>query len=499
MEMQFEKTICACLAPVVQEVQNQESTQEIKLSDGMPDIGRVIGSWGQVILRGKEWRGDCIALTGGVMAWVLYAPEDGSTPRCLDTWIPIQMKWDLPDGAREGEIRVSCLLRSVDARSVSPRKLMVRAGVAALGQAMSPMEAEVFHPEALPGDVELLKHTYPVRLHKEAGEKTFLLDEELTLPASCPAPEKLLCYQMQPQVTDQKVMANKVVFRGNGNLHVLYASEEGQLFGWDFELPFSQFAELTGEYSTDARAEISLCVTSLDLELDTEGHLRLKAGLVAQHLVDDRENLELTEDAYSTGRDVEVKLEALELPAVLDSRGENLYGEQTIPADANVIVDSMFLPDFPRQRKMDTGIRLEMPGQFQVLYYAGDGSLHSGTARWEGSHQIGTGEDCRLLLDVSPIGRPQVTIGDGTLAVKGELQLKQLCRMEQGIPMAAALQLGEQRSPDPTRPSVILRRVREERLWDIAKGCGSTVRAIRQANGIQDEPAENQMLLIPVI
>ena len=499
MELQFEKKLCGCLHTVVREVQNQEGTQEIKLSDAMPDVGRVIGSWGQVILRGKEWRGDCISLTGGVMAWVLYAPEDGTGPRCLDTWIPFQMKWDLPEGVREGEIRVSCLLRSVDARSVSPRKLMVRAGVGALGQAMSPMEAEVSIPSQVPEDVELLKHTYPVRLPREAGEKTFLLDEELTLPGSCPAPEKLLCFQLQPQVTDKKVMANKVVFRGNGNLHVLYRSDEGKICCWDFELPFSQFAELNGEFTADARAEVSLCVTSLDLELDDEGKLRLKAGLVAQYLVDDRENLELTEDAYSPRRDVGVQMAELALPALLDSGSENIFGEQTIPADADTVVDAVFLPDHPRQRRMDAGVRLELPGQFQVLYYAPDGSLQSGTARWEGSHMIPAGEDSRVELDTAPVGRPQVTVGNGTLELRGEMQLKQSTHSAAGLPMAASVQLGEQRTPDPARPSVILRRARKDRLWDIAKSCGSTVGAIRKANGLKEEPAEDQMLLIPVI
>ena len=498
MELQFEKRLCRCLRPVTQEAHNQEGTQEIKLSDAMPDIGRVISTWGQVILRGKEWRGDSIALSGGVMAWVLYAPEDGTGPRILDIWIPFQMKWDLPEGTPEGEIRVNCLLRSLDARSTSPRKIMVRSGVAALAQALAPMEAETCVPGEIPEDVELLRNTYPVRLPREAGEKTFLLDEELTLPGSCPAPEKLLCYQLQPQVTDKKVMANKVVFRGNGNLHILYTSEEGKLFCWDFELPFSQFAELNGEYSADAKVEITLCVTSLDLELDDEGKLRLKAGIVVQYLVDDWEMLELTEDAYSPSRNVEVRHQSLELPAILESRGENIFGEQTIPGEANTVIDAQFYPDLPRQRKMETGLRLELPGLFQVLYYGDDGSLQSGTARWEGSHTIESDENCRLFLDVVPGTRPQVSPGGGTIGVKGEFQLNQVCMTGEGMPMVTALQLGDNLVPDPGRPSVILRRAGKERLWDIAKGSGSTVAAIRMANGLKEEPAEDQMLLIPV-
>ena len=69
----------------------------------------------------------------------------------------------------------------------------------------------------------------------------------------------------------------------------------------------------------------------------------------------------------------------------------------------------------------------------------------------------------------------------------------------QQIPMVTGLELGEARQPDPGRPSLILRRSDDRRLWDIAKESGSTMAAIRRANGLQEEPMPGQMLLIPVL
>ena len=103
MELEFEKRGILFLKPLLQEVQTQEQTQELRLSDGMPDLGRTLGTWGQVILRSKEWQGDRVSISGGVMAFVLYVPEDGSEIRTLESWIPFQMKWDLPQGQREGD------------------------------------------------------------------------------------------------------------------------------------------------------------------------------------------------------------------------------------------------------------------------------------------------------------------------------------------------------------------------------------------------------------
>jgi hypothetical protein len=44
----------------------------------------------------------------------------------------------------------------------------------------------------------------------------------------------------------------------------------------------------------------------------------------------------------------------------------------------------------------------------------------------------------------------------------------------------------------------LLCRSGKDALWDIAKRCGSTVAAIRAANGIETEPMDDRMLLIPV-
>jgi hypothetical protein len=61
-----------------------------------------------------------------------------------------------------------------------------------------------------------------------------------------------------------------------------------------------------------------------------------------------------------------------------------------------------------------------------------------------------------------------------------------------------ALEAGEAKTPDPHRPSLILRRAGKDDLWQIAKASGSTVADIQKANNLQTEPDADQMLLIPI-
>ena len=498
MELQFNKTSCKCLSRAAREVKNEELTQELKLSDGMPDIGRVLAAWGQMIVRSKEWRAGTASVSGGVMIWVMYAPEDGSDPRCVDTWIPFTLKWDVSDAEREGTIRVMPLLRFADSRALSARKMMVRAGVAAMGDILFPTETDVYQAEEVPVDVELLKKVYPVRIPKESGEKTFLMDEDMTVPGSVPVPEKILCYTFQPEITEKKVMAGKVVFRGNGNLHLLYRCSEGRIHCWDFELPFSQFQELDGELGGEAQVDAAMAVTSLELDLNEEGRLRLKCGLVCQYVVDDRCLLELSADAYSPHRQVEVHLDSLQLPAILDDRRENISAEQSIQGQSGQVVDVAFLPDFPRQRRMGEEIAFEIPGLFQVLYYGNDDSLQSASARWEGNFTLGAGEDSQIDAVIAPQGRPSASAGSDGIELRGQLQMHAGTTTDRGIPMVTGLEIGEMQEPDPGRPSLILCRPGGEGLWELAKRCSSTVNAIRQANSLEEEPGEDRILLIPV-
>ena len=495
MELEFEKEKVSYLGDAVREIQNVEVTQELKLPDGLPDVGRILASWGQEILRGKEWRMDSILLTGGVMVWVLYAPEEGGSAQILNTWIPFQMKWDLPENTQEGRIRTKCLTRFVDARSVSPQRVMVRCGVGALAEALVPAEAEISRPGEVPEGVELLRSKYPIVLPREAGEKAFFLEEELT-PVGA---EKILYYTLSPEIQEQKVMGNKIAFRGNGNLHVLYTGEDGEVSSQDFLLPFSQFAELEGSYGSDALANIIPAVTELELELDDEGKLRLKAGLLGQYVVEEPSVLETVEDAYSIGRDLNMERIEANLPATAESRNENIFGEQTVPAQDGREVDTRILPDFPRQRRMENGMNLVFPGSFQTLYYGEDGTIQSAGGRFETERNLRSDEAARVTAFPEKPGEPQISFGNGAMSFRAEIPVHIATETARGIPMVMGLELGEEQARDPDRPSIILRRSDGTRLWDIAKKAGSTVEAIRKANSLEGEPAPGQMLLIPVI
>lgn len=498
MELQFNKTVCPCLRRVISQVQTQEQTQEVRLPDAMPDIGKVLGCWGQVLIRGKEWRSGGMNVSGGVMAWVLYAPEDGTGPRSLDTWIPFQMKWEFPDTQRDGTICVMPRLMSMDARSVSARKVMLRAGLSVLGEALEPVQTEVFLPDGAPEDVQLLRQVYPMELPQEAGEKDFQMDEEVPIGANSENVRKIIRYSMDPGIAEQKVVSGKLVFRGSCALHMLYASGDGSLHTWDGELPFSQFTDLDREYGNHAVCRICAVPTGMELDTDEEGKLHMKCGIAAQYVVYDRTMVEVVEDAYSPQRKLNLHTQELRLPVLLDTHQEQVSFHHSIRAEGQRILDAAAFWEHPAVRQSGDSAQAEAGVQYQVLYYDENGSLQSAGGRSEETWSLPSdrNNDVQIRMEA---GRPVPVFGADAVEISGELRVEAFVTSERGISMVTALELGEQETPDQNRPSLILRRAGECRLWDLAKECGSTVDAIRQANRLQQEPAANQVLLIPVL
>lgn len=495
MQLQFEKKEVACLTQVLRAVKDLELTQEIRLTEDLPDVSRVLAGWGQVILRGKEWQGSRMAVSGGIQATVLYAPEDGTDPQSVDVWIPFQMKWDGAETDREGPMRVQARIRFVDGRNLSARKILVRCGISCLAEGLTPRRTEIYAPGQVPEDVQLLRRCYPVRLDREAGEKAFSL-EQLIEPGSMPVRRILAC-SFQPELSEARVSGDKVALRGVGNAHLVYYDPENRIRTRDIEMPFSQLGELENTYADDAQADVLLAVTGLETDMEAD-QISLKCGLVAQYMISGRSMVELTEDAYSLRRDVGIRQEELRLPMILDETRERISARGALSDLDMEAVDVEFRPGFPKLRREGDCTQLELPGRFQILGYDREGKIRCACLPWEGTASLRADPSGQIDALALPAGQPQWSATGNGIEARAEVQLVAVTRSGRGLPMITALELGAERDADRDRPALILCRPGERGLWEIAKTAGSRVDAIRAANALSGDPEDDRMLLIPI-
>lgn len=482
MELQWNKTPCPYLHTQIRQVQTLEETQELRLPEELPDIGRVLCAWGQCVVRGKQWRGDGMQASGGVTVSVLYLPEDGSVARCVESWLPFQAKWSFPQTRREGAMRIATLLQGVDARTLSARKMMLRANISLLGEALEPTEAEIYAPAELPTGIEVLANVYPAVLPREAGEKQFTIEDEIHIPGV----SKWVSFSMQPEVTEQNVVGSRVVIRGNGHLRYVYLDEQGEIRSGNLDIPFAQFADLDRDYDNEATADLMLCVSGMEPETG-EDSLHIQCSVTAQYLIKDRALLEIIEDAYSPTRELSLEIQTLKLPMELENRVEGLDADPVF--QEGKVLDMMFLPEYPVQYRDGDMVNLEIPAQFRFLYQDPEGNLQSATENWSTTLTVPAAENTQL--------QPTITsIEPSSNSARMKLNLQTWA--DQQIPMISGLTVGGSKPLEEARPSLILRPMDTDSLWELAKETGSTMDAIRKANGLTQEPRQGQMLLIPV-
>lgn len=500
MQVQFPKKAVTSLRCILSQAQSAEESQQLRIPEPMADIDRILGAWGQILVRGKEWREDYISVSGGTMVWVMYLPEgESQAPQMVQAWLPFQMKWDIPHTKVDGKIRILPLLESVDARSTSARKMVVRASVNILAEAYTEEECDAFLPEDLPEDVCVLKKTYPLLLTRECGEKIFEMEEDLTLPQSAPPIAEILRFSFHPELIDQKVLSGKVVFRGSGLAHILYRSEEGELCTWDFEIPFAQYDTLETEYEQDARCRVLPVVTALELEHRPGGELRLKAGICGQYMICDFTHLTFAADAYCIHGETSVQQEVLDIPAVLEIKQHTIPVEMNMPITASRVIDTSFYPGYSKIINQTDIAAVDITGTFCVLYQDENGHLQGKTQRWQGECKYPAATNVQLSCHLQPSGIPRTGTASADTLIKSNLYLDALFSTENRIPMVAGVEVGEKKTPDPNRPCLIMQKMGNTSLWELAKKNGSTVEKIRSANHLEEAAQPGQILLIPVL
>jgi hypothetical protein len=282
-------------------------------------------------------------------------------------------------------------------------------------------------------------------------------------------------------------------------LHVLYCGEDGQLHTWQQELPFSQYTELDKDHSAYAQSWILPILTGLELEQLPEQKLSIKAAIAAQYVIFDRVVLDITQDAYSPQRSVDVQLQELKLPIRLDCVQQQVSLSQQLPVEMAQPLDVCYMYRHPHCTHEDDAAKIQMEGQFQLTYQDGDGNLQSAYAKAEGDWSLPSDDENTMHCRVCGSTQPVAVVGADSVELAVEQTVEAAAFAEKGMPMVVGLELGELIQPDPKRPSLILRRTADDSLWDIAKECSTTVEAIKKANQLADEPQRDTVLLIPIM
>lgn len=501
MELIMQEQSLRYLSRVLCETVQIEQTADIIVPDSYPDAERVVDSFGNALIRNAECVGTSVSVVGSVQSGVLFVTQEGEV-HSLQTNVPFSVRKELPQGQEDCKLQCNCTVRAVDARLLNSRKLLLRVTLACTLCAYKDTERSVFDVPEASERLQLKRMELPLRMPLALGEKSFSVNEELELPSGKPAIARVMKALARTQLMEQKAVGSKAVFKGELCVHVLYADRDEALHTHDWQLPFSQYAELERDMD-DAELQTALSLTSFEAEQDGQAEctrLFLSAGLLAQCTAIGEQKITWIEDAFCTDAELSAQYDKWEMSGLLDLQSMRETVSASVQEPAASVVDAWVYPSDLSKQRVQEGVDIQLPLCCNVLYYDPEGALQSRSLRPSLQMRLPLHENGNCRVESLELGELYCNASGGGIEMRMPLQLRVECCAEHPIRAVCGGEMSEAVQEKGRKPAVILRRTEEsEELWDIAKACRTSVKAIEQANALEGAsiPA-NTMLLIPM-
>lgn len=502
MELAFEQKQASCLRRTAHLALAQEQTQELIIPDSMPDASRTLICYAQPELQSKTSRAGSLLVTGNLRTSCLYMDEAGGV-QLLTAELPFTVKLESGELQETTQTTVRCTVRSADSRLINSRKVLLRVSVLAQADGYEPDTRTVRTLKDPPACLQLKQQTYSDLVPVELAERMFQLSEELTLPEGRPPVARLADCSLQLTVTEQNLVGSKAVMKGTAHLRLSYLEEQGKLCTVSLSVPFSQYCQLEGDYEDSETLSVTLCVTGVQLEPvmnEQSQKLLFGAGILAQCVVLQPQQLTVCEDAYATKGDFHPEWQEQERLMRLDCQTLREPVRQSFPAQAGAVLDCRVYPDAQAIERTADGVIVHTPLRADVVYTDEDGAVRAETFRTEVSCQTALCENgiCEASAELTPEVYAAAAGGAIELHCDAVFALQTFSRQKLQELSGGTLE------PAPARgansPSVVICRSRAQQdLWSLAKQYRTTAQAIKSANHLtQPEVEAGRLLLIPM-
>ena len=507
MELEFELDSFRYYDKLADMTLCQEETLESIVPDACPDILRIVDVWGESEVGEKYVKENYAIVSGNVRAVILYQPEAGDFLGHIEVCLPFTCQLEVKGLTERGVIQAYPRLRSAEARALNPRKVLLRVDLAVGIHAFQPVEQYVCSGAISDDEYGICQNL----LHEETDvvvsveEKTFTFTDSIKIGNSQTGNLQVLAMRAKPASIESKHIGNKLIFKGNIDLSLMYQEGEGALNISNESIPFSQVMELL-EYGDDTDSLIDVELTGMNWQSSDseEGKFDLSFELLAQIQIQSKQSVTLLHDLYSTVYHMETKTREQKLWKLVEQAVRPQAVRELMETEELVrsVIDSSLTVGSLTQSRDGGQICLQAEAWVSVLYMDDKQQLQRAkkmipvSTRFECPEPIQCSYTCIGSGDVFAV--PAV----GGIELRFAVEFHCRTRMPKLVSCVEEARLGNMRCAEAGRiPSVVLRLASEgEGIWDIAKAYGTTIEQIIVANELESEllPA-GKMLLIPKV
>lgn len=503
MEVGLNKTGFSCYDKTFSQTLRKEESQDSVVPDTMPDIGEILESSGSLMIRSKDIGEGGVRISASIAANVVYKSDGEERVCALELSVPVSVSVE-DEGIRDDqECTAEINILSIDTRVLNPRKVLVRAEICAQIDCYTLGKMELCQDtDGKTEGIYVQKKNVLLTPAVSVREKTFVLTDELAIPASRASAAQILSHRVCISSDEVKPVGNKLIFKGSVKCGFLYLTADGLISEAEFESGYSQIIEIDTPCS-DPVAELTLMLTGAYFELMSSGDGRsisMEVHALAQAVCCERMEASYIADAYSNTNPIELTMQehnalCIRRQSVLRENLRQLY---ETPYPVTDVLGAHTVAGLA-ERVDDT---LRVPVSVCVIYRSGDGALHSGRKKYELSFPLALDDDESASMSAVSISDLYLSPASGGIELRlhGEVSVSvfSTCRFE----AVGAISCDESATLDNSKlPSlVIVRAASGDDLWALAKENCSTIDLICKVNALEElEGTWEKYLLIPKV
>lgn len=480
---------------------------DVLLPDYCEDIQKILKCTMEPIFTRREAVEERLELEGIGLITVYYRSPSGNLCRG-EYKVPFSKTADLRGKATCPVVWVQGVCSYVNCRAVSSRRLDIR-GAATLRVAVSNMREQQVVCSAEGMGLQLRSTAKPSTRILMQTCRSLGLNEELELPESKDGVAVVLRVGASARLLDCKVLAGKVILRGEAVVSFLYRGTGGGCETMEMTLPVSQMIDAEGvddhcrchalfgvQHAAVERCDRQQDDRRVNISLTLNIHLRVHRSYQAR----------CSSDCYSTRYECGCKTQKsslLELTQEVDRTF--LYRERLeLPDKVDHITDLWCrVTDWKVKNEEQDAL---VCGKLCVALFGrkGEGDLeyYEKLVDFEERVPMAGGAESAFYPSLRVVGQSYNFSGEGSLEVRCEVAVTGCAYRCSSLPLICDITLDQtkQKQSRMEKGLYICRAEAGEELWDIARRYNTSVEYIMEENQLAEGSLEKStMLLVPVL
>lgn len=438
-----------------------------------------------------------VRLDGTVIVCLIYIDENN----CLGSYnhiLPFTKTVETSNELTDGKIFTEITDDKITASYIAENKINI-GGAVCIKVCVKKMTEQHFICDIDDSGIEQLKGESEITVMRGFAEKSFIAEEEISIGNSQPSVGCVIRHNATAIIDEVKIINNKVMVKGRCKIYVLYLPEEGtrpQSFEEGF--PFSQLIDVDGINDScrcDSSAEVIFCELSPRNTLTDEIRsfsVSLKILLSVKAYCDD--SVPVLFDAYSVAGNYKAVKKEMCFTKIKANISDKFIARKALEFTDGAIgsVIDVWCDVKGHSSRFENGVlRITGTVMINVLAYDTEGvaNCFERLTDFEYTYEAGEGfSNPQVSFGVNVEHCSYTITGANTLDVSAEILVGGAIYENKKHLLLTDLVENEEQGKKHSSGSIVLYFANKgERVWDIAKKYNSSVREIKELNGVNEE------------